>query len=99
MTPQRKHVATGQPKGHWPAGKTRHPAAATTIAALARLLETPIRGSISVRAIAANIGVSDRTLRRWLDGTHNPSPDHARRLKALTGKLSHSRERGNLGEN
>jgi transcriptional regulator with XRE-family HTH domain len=70
-------------RGHWPAGKPRNPTTGvkTAVAALQRLLtkhRTP--GKISARALAAAIGVSDRTVRRWLAGEDVPSPDFVERI-------------------
>lgn len=77
-------------KGHWKAGKARHP---KMPAALKRNIRKLVSGAgrvadgedrpPSIRSIAAEIGVSDRTLRRWLAGEDNPSPDHLARLHEI----------------
>ncbi len=68
---KRKHRATGQPKGHWPAGKRRNPAPPRGfVAALRRSLNR--RG---VRGTGAAIGVDPRAIYRWIDGTHFPAPE------------------------
>ncbi len=79
-------------KGHWPKGKPRHPETAN--AATARWLARvgrfflrhrrlgPTENPVSLHAAARAIGVSDRTVRRWLQGTRNPDPDRLAQLKA-----------------
>lgn len=80
-------------KGHWPRGKPRHPETATLSARkqLVRLRRFftrhgggsgPRSNPVSRRAAALTVGVSDRTLRRWLAGTHHPDPAHWRALVA-----------------
>ena len=75
-----------KPKGHWPLGRRRNvvPAArlAQTLAAVAELLDTRRqRGVVSVRAIAAHVGVADTTVRRWLSGEDHPAPRNLRRIE------------------
>jgi hypothetical protein len=36
----------------------------------------PALDGLSIKAVAAEIGVSDRTMRRWLDGEDRPSPQY-----------------------
>lgn len=78
-------------KGHWPRGKPRHPETATLTARkqLVRLQRFFVRhgggvraNPVSRRAAAIEVGVSDRTLRRWLAGTHHPNPVQWRALVA-----------------
>ncbi len=65
-------------KGHWPAGKRRHEDVvkwSRVRLQLTRLLaDKHKRGVISARAVAADVGVSDRTIRRYLSGEDRPSP-------------------------
>lgn len=74
-------------RGHWPAGKRRHPKMPAKLKARINKAITPIaggpvpEGTHTVKSIARDIGVSDRTLRRWLSGEDNPSPDHVARLE------------------
>lgn len=74
-------------KGHWPAGKRRHPSADLEIRRLARLLRHPERKRISRRAAAAACGVSERAVRRWLDRTDVPNAAAAKRLAAWIEKI------------
>lgn len=64
-------------KGHWPRGKRRNPDERVellrrTTARLLRRRLTPKK--ISRKALARAIGVSDRTVRRWLAGEDLPAP-------------------------
>ena len=45
------------------------------------LREQPERGRISIRCAASAVGVSDRTLRRWLAGEDWPAPGAVSRLR------------------
>jgi len=82
-------------KGHWPRGKPRHPDTATRrarrqLADIRRFLRrtrragTPQLGAnpTSIRSAAAAIGVSDRTIRRWLAARHHPAPEQFAALVA-----------------
>jgi transcriptional regulator with XRE-family HTH domain len=82
-------VTTSAKKGHWPRHKPRHPETATLTARkqLVRLRrffrrhrEVGRSNPVSLRAAAVDIGVSDRALRRWLNGKANPAPAHLRAL-------------------
>lgn len=72
-------------RGHWPAGKYRHQDRVRWTRVrqrLARVLKKyPDPGRVSCRALAAEIGVSDRTVRRWLDGTDRPDPKYQRAVR------------------
>jgi transcriptional regulator with XRE-family HTH domain len=76
-----------KPRGHWPLGKKRNPKMPARLKTRIRKRITPIAGGAypddvhTVKSIARAIGVSDRTLRRWLAGEDNPSSDHVRRLE------------------
>lgn len=71
-------------RGHWPAGKRRNPDAghwSRTRLALQQILDDHWRrGERSYAALAAELGVSDRAVRRWLSGTHRPHPDYQQLL-------------------
>lgn len=62
--------------GHWPRGKRRNPDRGNwsmVRLTLARFIDDHLRrGEISYRALAADLGVSDRTVRRWLAGEDRP---------------------------
>lgn len=88
----RQQEKTPDARGHWPRGKRRHAESDTAITrAFLVVLRQFFRdadphggGGIvhpgSRRSAAQVVGVSDRTLRRWLSGEDLP-PAHA--LKAL----------------
>ncbi len=71
-------------RGHWPAGKRRGdgPIPRRLRARMERAIEG---GQISIRGIARHLGVSDRTVRRWLTGEHWPVSHHLDRLSDLFG--------------
>ncbi|MFJ5231246.1 telomere-protecting terminal protein Tpg [Kitasatospora sp. NPDC088391] len=50
-----------------------------TVPARVRYLVKQAKGS--TRAVAAELGVSQRTVQRWLKGTISPKPDAARRIE------------------
>lgn len=59
-------------RGHWPAGKRRSsltPAAAHAHAKKIRAMAEDLGG---YRAVARSLGVSDRTVRRWISGEDYP---------------------------
>ena len=73
-------------RGHWPLGKRRNTVDPTRLAAaldaVRQLLAVPRRGEVSVRALAGHVGVSDRTVRRWLSGEDLPPAGAVRRVEA-----------------
>lgn len=74
-------------RGHWPLGKRRHPKPlpAELRGRIDRLLaDHPRYGVRSLRAIAAHLEVSDRTIRRWLSGEDHPAPEQLTALTAWT---------------
>lgn len=78
-------------RGHWPKGRRRHAtnerAAKRVLATLAALLKGgPQYGRISRRKLAETIGVSDRTVRRWLAGEDLPAPDSLILLRRWTAQ-------------
>ena len=67
-------------RGHWPAGKRRSDASGRDVRrALAAIRRANERDGHSLRSIARTLGVSDRTVRRWLDGIA-PTAAHCRRI-------------------
>jgi len=71
-------------RGHWPAGRRRNaPSPSRQVLSRVRrvLVYRHSYGEISRRSLAVHIGVSDRTVRRWLDGTHIPSPEYLAALR------------------
>lgn len=64
-------------------GKRVHPDTRereTVLAEVQRILRVPERSVVSIRALATNCRVSDRTLRRWLSGEDWPPATQVRRL-------------------
>lgn len=67
-------------RGHWPAGKHRNPDAGNWSRirlSLQALLDNHFGrlNRINVKAVADDLGVSDRSVRRWLSGVDRPSPE------------------------
>lgn len=61
---RRRGVRLHDPGAQWPATRGQ----------VLRLLDTAhARGSVSIRALAESLRVSDRTLRRWLRGEDYPT--------------------------
>lgn len=81
-TTRRKRRPT---KGHWPHGKRRHdlPGWPTTLSTLAVIVSE----RMSRRSVSEHVGVSERTIRRWLAGEDIPSPAHAARVRAFIRHL------------
>lgn len=73
------------PLGRWPKGKRRHdlPGWASSLKELARVTKE----RISIKAASRRVGVSDRTMRRWLCGLHVPSPARAAKVRSLIRQL------------
>jgi hypothetical protein len=67
-----------------PASRARE----TVLGDVHRLLAEPVRGEVSIRALATHCGVSDRTLRRWLSGEDWPPATQVTRLAAWVRKRS-----------
>jgi len=68
-------------RGHWPAGKPRNPPPPPDL--IAGMIDLYQAERASLRYMAAKIGVSDRTLRRWLAGEDHPHVSMYRRIEAL----------------
>ena len=66
-------------RGHWPAGKHRHPDAGewdSTRESLIRLIEDHWRPDhVSIRSMAGAVGVHVAAARKWIAGTTRPSPE------------------------
>ena len=66
-------------RGHWPAGKRRNQDAGnwerTRRAVAAIILDHHKRGTRSMRGLAAYVGASDASVRRWVSGEDRPGPD------------------------
>ena len=66
-------------RGHWPAGKHRHPDAGewdSTRESLIRLIEDHWRPDhVSIRSMADAVGVQVAAARKWIAGTTRPSPE------------------------
>ena len=80
-------------RGHWPSGRRRHSVDAkrldAAMAGLRTLLATRRRwGAVSARALAAHLGVSDRTVRRWLSGEDHPDGRTLYRIERWVGRVS-----------
>lgn len=82
-------MTTTRPKGHWPKGKPRHPRVPPArLERVRRFFDQhrlgggPIVNERSAQRVALAIGVSPRTVRRWLAGEDNPSPEQWRDLIA-----------------
>lgn len=66
-------------RGHWPAGRRRQPNVVSWGKVRLRLERFLAayheRGTVSQRALAADLGVSDRSVGRWLRGEDRPRPE------------------------
>lgn len=54
----------------------------STLADVQRLVRNPEKGRRSIRVLAQYCRVSDRTVRRWLDGTDQPPSTAVQRLQS-----------------
>lgn len=68
-------------KGHWAKGKRRNIPRGWSL--LQERLREVIKHRLSARQVASRIGVSDRTLRRWLSNEDNPTEDNAEQIRAM----------------
>lgn len=79
-------MSAGKTKGHWPAGKRRNVPDAVAKPVIDSVLDLlakhPHRGTVSRRALAAKLGVDQRTIGRWLAMTDTPPADMLARLRA-----------------
>jgi len=87
MPKQPKHKsARADGRGGWTTGKRRHENVGDwqriRLRIVSLLNDRPQYGVISARAISLALGVSDRTVRRWLQGEDRPSPADQERLRA-----------------
>lgn len=72
-------------RGHWPAGRHRNPDTGNWSEIrlqLQALLDNhySIAKRIYVLACAEDIGVSERSVRRWLAGSHRPEPESQKKI-------------------
>ena len=79
-------------RGHWPLGRRRHTIdqarLATCLTTLRTLLDTHRQpGVVSARALADQLGVSDRTVRRWLSEEDLPPAAMLRRVEAWCRRM------------
>ena len=58
------------------------------LADLMTAVREPQRGVRSIRRLAEHCGVSDRTARRWLDGTDWPDSSKVRRMQSWLRSVS-----------
>ncbi|MDR3634365.1 MAG: helix-turn-helix domain-containing protein [Isosphaeraceae bacterium] len=75
------------PRGHWTKGKRRSSLSPAVWSALRQRIvdlldEAPLPEVRSMRALATLLGVTDRTVRRWLAGEDLPPPNAMARLRA-----------------
>jgi len=72
-----------QARGHWPAGQRRHAGRGVLIliARLRRATRRNARQPVSLRRAAREIGVCDRTVRRWLAEVDYPSAEHSKKIR------------------
>jgi len=68
-------------RGHWTKGKRRNNPRGWKV--LLALLKRYVRERASGRKTAVAIGVSDRTLRRWISGEDVAGEEHAAQLREL----------------
>lgn len=93
MPKRTKHKsARADGRGGWTPGKRRHADCGDWQRIRLRvvsLLTTKYQyGRVTARAIAAAVGVSDRTLRRWLSGEDRPTPEDQERLRAWAAEVN-----------
>lgn len=77
-------------RGHWPAGKPRHPATRQTLALIAdltafltaRKLASGIANPYSAKALGRETGVPNGSIRNYLSGRYLPSPETAKKIRA-----------------
>ncbi len=80
-------------RGHWPLGRRRNLVDPERLAACLDALRAVLathseRGRVSVRALASAVGVTDRAVRRWLDGSAQPDVGRLRRVEAWCRRVS-----------
>ena len=79
--PPRSARADG--RGHWPAGKLRTTLTPPERRVVLGHLRAAVRELHSMRAVGRALGISDRSVRRALDGTDQPTE----RLRTLLRRL------------
>jgi hypothetical protein len=72
-------------RGHWPAGRRRNADTGDwqviRLGIQAMLREHHMHGVISIRAIGEQVGVSGRTVQKWLSGINRPGPRYQTLLR------------------
>lgn len=68
--------------------RTDDPRRQTVLEAVRAAVAEPVRGQVSIRALASVLRVSDRTVRRWLDGTDWPDSRAIRGMAAWVRRVS-----------
>jgi hypothetical protein len=93
VTKPKSTSARADGRGGWPTGKRRHPVG-TWPATLARLVvllrDHARRGVVSGNALAAAVGVGEKTVRRWVSGEDLPSAE----MQAAVKRWVQKSERG-----
>jgi len=90
MTKPKSTSARRDGRGGWPVGKRRHPVGqwSTTLARLRALLRDHAqRGVVSRNALAAAVGVGEKTVRRWVSGEDVPSAEMQVAVKKWVAKM------------
>ena len=92
MPKKPKHKsARADGRGGWVPGKRRHTDVGDwqriRLRVVSLLNDHYEPGRVSVRALAAAIGVADRTVRRWLAGEDRPSPEDQERLRTWAAEI------------
>lgn len=73
----------------WRRGRRNHVPMAEGLVASVRDLTK--RQDVSLKQLAAEAGVSDRSLRRWLAGEDHPAPPHVKSLRSAVARLDANR--------
>lgn len=86
-------------RGHWPKGKSRNAGAVQQQRRAKRALNSlrkalkpttvPGPADLTCRRVAAALGVSDRTVRRWLSGEDWPPPKKVQLIHRLIANPFH----------
>lgn len=69
-------------RGHWPTGKRRSPLNASDVACVVTLVSRAIRSGHSIRRVAKDIGVAQRTISRWIKREDWPTLASANKVRA-----------------
>ncbi len=74
----RRGVRLHDPGSEWPGTRKR----------LAKALQEPVRGLVSAVQCSEAVGVSWRTIWRWVRGQHLPNAAHARKVLAWLNRVT-----------